>query len=194
MFENVVAVPLNGLGGDYFTYVDRADFERVNQFKWRISSRTTKSGKTRNYVLRTACVGNDANGKRLYKCIYLHRFLLDAPDHLVVDHRNGNPLDNTRSNLRLATPSQNAANSQPMNRSKYGRGVMKVSHNAPRPFRATIRVNGVSLHLGYFATAHEAAAAYDRAAVMHYREFAVLNQPNPMGLTTSHQGPLPKAA
>lgn len=194
MFDNVVAIPLNGLGGHYCAYVDRSDFERVNQYKWRISSRVTESGRTRNYALRSERAGNDENGKRLYRTIYLHRFIMDAPEGLVVDHRNRNPLDNTRANLRLATPSQNSANSHPNHRSKYGRGVVRVTHNTPRPYKASITVRRKQIHLGYYRTAHEAAAAYDEAALRHHGEFAVLNRPNPMGLATSLQGPLPAKA
>ncbi len=41
------------------------------------------------------------------RTIYLHRFLLNFPENMVVDHINHDPLDNTRTNLRIVTKSEN---------------------------------------------------------------------------------------
>ena len=79
--------------------VDDADAERVTRFKWH----AVRRGRV-VHAMRTA----KRDGGRA--TVYLHRWLLDAPAGLEVDHRNGNGLDNRRENLRLCTHAQNAVN------------------------------------------------------------------------------------
>lgn len=43
---------------------------------------------------------------------WLHRRILCTPEGFVTDHKNGDKLDNRRSNLRVATPSQNQQNNR----------------------------------------------------------------------------------
>lgn len=64
-----------------------------------------------------------------YTKVYLHRFLIDAPKGKVVDHINGNPLINTRDNLRAITQAQNLQNKHgAQTNSKTGiKGVFKRS-------------------------------------------------------------------
>ena len=93
----------------------------------------------------------------------------------IVDHINHNGLDNRRANLRIATASQNNANSRRgMNRgrSKY-KGVW-WDEKAGK-WRAGIKCQGKCIHLGMFDDEIEAAKAYDRAAGLYHGEFAVLN-------------------
>lgn len=97
-----------------------------------------------------------------------------APNGFVVDHRNGDRLDNRRSNLRLATLSQNAANQRRSVRSKSG--YIGVSRSGVSSWSASIHV-GRPRHLGSFTTAERAARARDRAAFEAWGEFATLNFP-----------------
>jgi len=108
--------------------------------------------------------------------IYMHRLLLGQPIGLQVDHRNGNRLDNRRCNLRLASATQNAANSgpKPSNRSGF-RGVSWFPRD--RRWTVHIKVNGRAKNLGYFDDPVEAARVYDAAAVAAHGEFARLNFP-----------------
>lgn len=112
--------------------------------------------------------------------IYMHQLILPAPKGLVVDHINGNGLDNRRCNLRLATIALNLRNTPPLNGRKY-KGVSLD----PRPLRkrwvANLnRGNGKS-HLGRFETEIEAAKAYNEAAKAHFGDFAWLNPINEKG-------------
>lgn len=87
-----------------------------------------------------------------------------------IDHRDGDGLNNSWSNLREATPSQNNQNSKRQKNNTTGfRGVSY--HKYKGKFRAKINVNGVSNHLGYYSTAEDAHAAYRRAAVRIHGEF-----------------------
>lgn len=108
------------------------------------------------------------------KQIKLHRYLLDAPNGMQVDHINGDPLDNRRENLRVATPSQNQANWR--KKSPATSAYKGVSwHKGARKWRATININGKQVHLGFYGEEEAAALAYDTAAERAYGEFACLN-------------------
>lgn len=106
--------------------------------------------------------------------IYLHREILKAPDHLEVDHVNRNGLDNRRSNLRLATHSQNAVNKEkPKSGTSQFRGV---SLYRPRGlWQAQIKVNGKNRGLGHFKSEVSAARAYDKAALLEFGDRAIIN-------------------
>jgi hypothetical protein len=104
------------------------------------------------------------------RTIYLHRFLMEAPDAMEVDHRDGNGLNNSRINLRVATPHQNTLNRRLSRRNTSGfKGVRWVEHC--QRWRATIGLNGKQYHLGVFPTPEEAYAAYCEANANLHRDF-----------------------
>lgn len=106
----------------------------------------------------------------------LHRYLLGAPQGVMVDHRNGDKLDNRRDNLRLCTNSQNQANRQTVcGKSKFKGVVWQLRRNGDGFWKAGITVGGEHLYLGCFLTDLEAARAYNEAAVSHFGEFAWVN-------------------
>lgn len=91
-----------------------------------------------------------------------------------IDHKNGNGLDNRRENLRIATRSQNAANRFKRGGSSKFKGVCI----AGKRWKAGIRQDGKSYHLGTFDTEEEAALAYNASATIRFGEFARLNEVN----------------
>lgn len=92
------------------------------------------------------------------------------PDQFI-DHVNGVKNDNRIANLRLANCSQNAANSKrPANNTSGAKGVRW--HVKDKKWHARIWVSGKQKHLGMFECLKDAAAAYERAAVEHFGEFA----------------------
>lgn len=99
---------------------------------------------------------------------YLHRFLMSPPEGMLVDHINGDSLDNRRSNLRLATYRDNAANSR---RAAGATGFIGVTKTTSGKFYAAVQVG-----LGTFDTAEEAARAYDEKAREIFGEFAMTNE------------------
>lgn len=118
----------------------------------------------------------------------LHRMLLRPPADMVVDHINGDRLDNRRANLRVCTQTENLANGKPHRdgKSKY-RGVCFRKREGT--WRAQISLGGQkSKYLGQYPTEEEAAMAYDHAARERYGDFARLNFPSP---SASHQATAP---
>jgi hypothetical protein len=103
--------------------------------------------------------------------VYLHRLIAKAGSGDVVDHVNGNTLDNRRQNLRLCSPSQNQANRLAgRNNTSGAKGVHWVEQG--RCWRAQITINRKKHSLGRFSTVEEASAAYARAAEKAFGEFA----------------------
>lgn len=165
--ENIAQLPLFppetieiSLPKGYVTIVDWVDRD-LAELKWR----THKSWNT-IYVQRTSCEG------QYRRYIGLHRVILsrvlgrELSKNELVDHINGDGLLNTRSNLRLATHSQNSANQR--------RGVFKGASWIERrgKWGASIKHNGKTIWLGTFDTAEEAHAVYCEKARELFGEFA----------------------
>ena len=130
-----------------FTYSEE-DKDLVARYTWILAG---------DYIVRWV------DGKHQY----LHRMLLDNPEGMV-DHKNGNSLDNTRSNLRLATRQENLRNSK-MSRANTS-GVKGVSrHNGK--WRARIGLEGKDVSLGQYMCKDEAIAARREAEEKYFGEF-----------------------
>jgi hypothetical protein len=109
----------------------------------------------------------------------MHRQILNAPDSLIVDHINGNGLDNRKANIRTATYTQNSCNRKKANKDTWSQ-YKGVTFNAKRKkWKARIQVHGRKIYLGSFNAETNAAKAYDKAAKKYHKEFAALNFPNP---------------
>lgn len=103
-------------------------------------------------------------GKVGHKTTFMHRLIMGAREHDLVDHINGNKLDNRRANLRFATKAQNAQNSK---KPRAMSGLIGVS-TYQGYHAAYIKVHGKRKHLGMFKDPVEAAIEYDKAALKYY--------------------------
>lgn len=148
----------------YATLFDVADAGFVGSWSW--STLIDGSGK------RRAVRRNNTTGKTFY----LHREIMTPPSGFVVDHKNGDSLDNRRSNLRLCTQVENTWNSKPKGRTKSTPYKGVSADKATGRYQAIVKKHGKKVHLGRFATAEEAAFAYDAAAERLFGEFAMTNR------------------
>ena len=140
--------------------VDNTDFKYLNQFHWHVDKDDSVS----------SWLGSKNNKRTL-----IGRFIMNTPDNLEIDHIDGNRLNNQRSNLRLATSSQNKMNRGPRKDNKSGyKGVSW--HKQRDKWTSRIMANGKYLSLGLFDNIFEAVRAYNLAAKKHHKEFAWLNQ------------------
>jgi len=150
------------LRGGAMTYLDDADYDRAQAYRWH---------KTSNGYVAGSVVEQGAR-----KRVYLHRWLLDAQPGQLVDHIDGNPLNNRRSNLRLATRSQNQANRR-RNRSSRSRYKGVTWHTRQQRWMARLQVNGRRITIGYYADPLQAAYEYDAFARTYFGEYARVNFP-----------------
>lgn len=138
-------------GIDFF--VDANDAIDVSHHSWCIS----KSG---GYVV------SRIDGK----IVRLHRYLLRPQDNAVVDHINGNPLDNRRNNLRICTNTENARNAKLSKNNSSG--ATGVSLTRSGKYKARITVNRKNITLGLFDTFDDALAARKAAELLYFGKYA----------------------
>lgn len=138
--------------------VDDDDYEKLAGIDWRINS----SG----YVVATIMPG--WNG-----C--MHRAIVGPREDQVVDHINGDKLDNRKANLRACSHAENLRNRKRNRNNRTGfKGVYFDASNggARQPWRAEIRVDRRRVRLGRFSTPEMAHEAYCHAAAKLHGEFA----------------------
>jgi hypothetical protein len=140
----------------FVALVDDSDLPTLLPFKWH----TTSGGYAATRL----------PGTRQY--IYMHRLLLQAGPDDLVDHIDGNTLNNTRANLRIVDDCQNQWNRKAQANASGYKGV--CWHNEKQKFYARIQANGHRTFLGYFQTAEAAAQAYADAARHLFGEYAPL--------------------
>lgn len=146
--------------------VDDADFDYLNQWKWHAR---LHSGIW--YAVRTERI----KGTKKRLTFRMHRVILGLTDSTVFcDHKDHDGLNNQRSNLRVATRSQNARNkTSARNSTSSYLGVFW--HAQQKRWRAKIYIDKKYIHLGNFKNEKDAAEAYNKRALAAYGKFANLN-------------------
>ena len=120
------------------TLVSREDFQRVSRIAWSFHGRYAHGRwKKRD--------GGDG------KTVLMHRFILSPPAGMVVDHIDGNGLNNTRENLQITTQSRNCM--------RGFRGNVWMKQNGR--WMARMRIDGRMTYLGMHASETEAREAID---------------------------------
>ncbi len=109
--------------------------------------------------------------------VRLHRLIMGVIDDLsvIVDHKNGNALDNRKCNLRVTSQSNNNKNAKKRKSARTSKFKGVHLHAASKKWKAQIQIDRKKISLGTFRTELEAAAAYNNAAKLYFGEFAVIN-------------------
>lgn len=145
--------------------LDDEDFNRLKDLVFQIKQ---KRGKVLAVFTRTRI-----NGKQSYKSLPNHIFNTEG---IIYDHKDRNPLNNQKENLRIANNSQNGFNRKTSfslySTSKY-KGVYWNKYH--KKWEAQIVFNYKKIFLGYFTEEKEAAKAYNQKAIELAQEFAQLN-------------------
>lgn len=144
--------------------LDEEDIEKVKNLAWCLSG---SKG-----IVQTSVKG---------KTISIARFLMQTD--AIYDHKDRDKFNNQKDNLRLTTHSQNNANKGKRQDKIYSSQYKGVNclKDKRYGYKASIRVRGRGIHLGYFYTEIEAAEAYNQAALKYFKEFAVLNDIRKVG-------------
>lgn len=136
-------------------YFDLEDYDLIKKYCWKIN----KNG----YVL-------SSNG------VFMHRVIMNCPNELVVDHINGEESrnDNRKSNLRIATPSQNCMNRKIQSNNTSGITGVYFDKDKNKWF-STICISHNSIHLGYFDNKEDAIKARKDAEEKYFGEWSYDN-------------------
>jgi hypothetical protein len=139
--------------------VDDEDFDYLSQYEWEIR-------KSRN----TFYAHDIVSGKSI------HRMIMHVDDSkVIIDHKDGNGLNNQKKNLRIATASQNSANRRKTNKKNITsiyKGVHKTKWGT---FTASVKKDGKRVFQKTFKNEIDAAKAYNENAIKYHDEFAYLN-------------------
>lgn len=145
-----------------FAVVDNENFDSLSQNKWHywIDPKSLVEYAVRHKKIK---------GK--VQRLMMHREITRSSHNLVIDHRNGNGLDNRRENLRTCTKVQNNMNRKP-NKSNQT-GLKGISWNTQiRKWKAGIGFKGKAINLGHYYDKRTAALVYRLFSVLYYGEFA----------------------
>jgi hypothetical protein len=145
--------------------VDDEDYDYLNQWKWFANNMNGKF-----YVKKKITVS-----KNKQTDIYMHRFIMKPNKGMVIDHLDGNTLNNQKNNLRICTHAENMRNSKiPINNKSGYKGVSYQENR--NTYRAQIKFNNKTINIGDFIDPIDAARAYNEVALKYHGEFAHINK------------------
>lgn len=155
------------IGEGKWAILELPDYYRLCKYKWYVNGNGFKFYAFRNIII----------GPGKTRMISMHREVMGFPKGMLVDHRNHDSLDNRRSNLRIATHSQNTCNKQDK-RAGCSSQFRGASWDKKRKYwNVSVVREGKLVFFGRYKNELEAARAYDRAAIKFHGEFARLNFP-----------------
>lgn len=156
-----------------FALVEKDQLEGLVEYRWYCCRVISVSGK--KYLYAMTKKGPDGT------IAYMHRVILGSPAEMVIDHVNGNGLDNRLENLRICSHAENLCNRRKGDDVRLTSQYKGVSRPRARAhlnyWKADIQHEGRHIRLGRFENEIDAARAYDAAALRIHGEFACINFP-----------------
>jgi hypothetical protein len=150
--------------GEFEILYDDEDYEKVSKYNWFIDKHKGDSFYVRAFIYK--------NGK--CSCLRIHRLITNCTKDKMVDHINGDTLDNRKCNLRVCSNQENSMNSKSYkNSSSNFKGV--TWHKKANKWAASIMKDYKTIYLGLFENEMDAALVYNGAAKYLFKEFACLN-------------------
>jgi|CXWL01.1.fsa_nt_gi hypothetical protein len=148
------------IGRGMVVTIDKADYELVKDITWY------------PLIVRGLHYAYNRNTGVLMHRLVTNAPVDNAPVDRVVDHINGDGMDNRKSNLRLCTHADNIRNRVHINKNnRVGyRGVF--NNRSKTAFVAQIKFEGKSMHLGTYPTAVEASRVHEEARLRLFGEYA----------------------
>jgi hypothetical protein len=145
----------NQKGETYESYIDIDDLDKLIKlnYSWHLFWSTT----TKSYYVKTTERYVEESGRKYSRTIYLHRYLLNAPEELYIDHLNHNTLDNRKSNLKIVTNIENHENRRFRPNINSSTGVKNVTYaKREKKYIVQFWVNGSNLRIGKFDNLEDA--------------------------------------
>ena len=147
------------LNKGYFAKVLVCDLPKISHLKWKALVHPRSVYAVAGYKV----------SKGVYKTVYMHRLIISAPKGIQVDHKDGDGLNNTSSNLRFATASQNQMNMRKHTKKTGLKGA--YYHKRDNRWFSQISINRQHLFLGCYDTEIEAHHAYCEASKEIHGDF-----------------------
>jgi hypothetical protein len=150
-YEVIIDSPTYG----YFNLlIDKDDYDKVKKYRWNINKCWNKNTNLTPHFY-AGCIDRENNNSSLL----IHRYIMSAPRNMVVDHINGNTLDNRKSNLRVVTQSQNRQNYKGVNPNNTSGHIGVTWDKTNNKWFAHIRVNWKQKNLGLYDNIEDAIDA-----------------------------------
>jgi len=169
--------------GEHKILFDECDIELIESHNWQIKKCVNTFYAQAHiphpdggwYIRACSKTGKIKRGRRR-TTLKLHRLIMKPSKGMMVDHINGDGLDNRRENLRVCTHAENQRNARRRNDNKSGSKGVSWNKNAKK-WRSQIRHEGKVRHIGLFESREEAARAWDAKAKEYHGKYAQLNFP-----------------
>jgi hypothetical protein len=146
------------LNNEYSAIVEDSDYEELIKYSWFAHK-----------------VGDKIYARNT-KMAYMHRLITNASETAIVDHIDGNGLNNTKGNLRCCNKSQNGANRKGPNKNSRSKYLGVCLFKQTNKWQARVQKDGKYYHVGYFKNEDDAALAYNRKAKELFGEYAYENK------------------
>lgn len=153
--DNIKLIPLTQ---GYSSIVDTEDYDLLIKHKWCVNINKNHKIKYAQSIIRD-------------KFMSMHRLIMNPPKSILVDHINGNGLDNRKCNLRLCSSMENQRNAK-IRKNKISKYKGVDWHVCSNKWRARITINKKLIEIGYYKNEKEAAKAYDTASIKYFASFA----------------------